>query len=111
MGTPVNQFFCCPRDFAPDQARSRQSPNCLLDVDEVNRLCRPDFVQFIGDNAQNAQEEEFHSSESSVSVTRPFFVLVGDHDITTTGMRRSCSGLVGGYQRGLALCGFLLSFG
>ena len=50
-------------------------------VDEVNRLIRPDFVQFIGDNVQHARECEFQLfRELTARLTCPHFSLVGDHD-------------------------------
>jgi Icc protein len=51
-------------------------------VDEINRLIRPDFVQFIGDNVQDATEGQFrlfNDLRSRLEV--PHFALVGDHDV------------------------------
>jgi 3',5'-cyclic-AMP phosphodiesterase len=51
-------------------------------VDEVNRLIRPDFVQFIGDNVQDATEDQFglfNDIRNRLEV--PHFSLVGDHDV------------------------------
>ncbi|MHC5540191.1 metallophosphoesterase family protein [Singulisphaera rosea] len=51
-------------------------------VDEVNDLVRPDFVQFIGDNVQNAKDAEFllfNRLRTSLGVHHE--VLVGDHDV------------------------------
>ncbi len=51
-------------------------------VDEVNESIRPDFVQFIGDNVQNATEAEFQLfAEVAERLRVPFHVLVGDHDV------------------------------
>jgi hypothetical protein len=51
-------------------------------VDEVNRLIRPDFVQFIGDNVQDATEAQFRLFDEIRSRLHcPHFALVGDHDV------------------------------
>jgi 3',5'-cyclic-AMP phosphodiesterase len=51
-------------------------------VDDVNTLIRPDFVQFIGDNVQDATEEQFHLfDEIRGRLAVPYFALIGDHDI------------------------------
>ncbi len=62
-------------------------------VDEVNDLIRPDFVQFIGDNVQDATEEQFRLFDSLRDrLEVPHFALVGDHDVkgdpSATGFRR-----------------------
>lgn len=51
-------------------------------VDQVNTLIRPDFVQFIGDNVQDATEDQFllfNELRSRLEV--PHFALAGDHDV------------------------------
>ncbi len=51
-------------------------------VDEINRLVRPDFVQFIGDNVQDATEAQFRLfDELRGRLSVPHFALVGDHDV------------------------------
>lgn len=51
-------------------------------VDEVNGLIRPDFVQFIGDNVQDASEAQFCLfDELRGRLAVPHFALVGDHDV------------------------------
>lgn len=51
-------------------------------IDEINTLIQPDFVQFIGDNVQDATEEQFRLfSEIRGRLKVPHFALVGDHDI------------------------------
>ena len=48
-------------------------------IDEVNKLIRPDFVQFIGDNVQDATEAQFRLFDEIRSrLDVPGFVLVGD---------------------------------
>jgi 3',5'-cyclic-AMP phosphodiesterase len=51
-------------------------------VSEVNDLIRPDFVQFIGDNVQDASEAQFrlfNDLRDRLQVAQ--FALVGDHDV------------------------------
>lgn len=51
-------------------------------VDEIDRLIRPDFVQFIGDNVQDATEPQFRLfDELRGRLAVPHFALVGDHDV------------------------------
>ncbi len=51
-------------------------------VDQANALIQPDFVQFIGDNVQNARESEFDLFDTiRARLLRPHFALVGDHDV------------------------------
>ena len=51
-------------------------------VEEVNTLVRPDFVQFIGDNVQDATEQQFRLfDELRDRLVVPHFALVGDHDV------------------------------
>lgn len=62
-------------------------------VDDVNSLIHPDFVQFIGDNVQDATEDQFQLFDQIRGrLDVPHFALVGDHDIKNdpgaTGFRR-----------------------
>jgi 3',5'-cyclic-AMP phosphodiesterase len=51
-------------------------------VDEINRVVRPDFVQFIGDNVQDATEAQFRLfDELRGRLSVPHLALVGDHDV------------------------------
>ncbi len=51
-------------------------------VEELNNLIRPDFVQFIGDNVQDATEGQFRIfNEIREQLRAPHYALVGDHDI------------------------------
>ncbi len=51
-------------------------------VDQVNDLVRPDFVQFIGDNVQDAQEDQFRLfAELAARLRVPWYAVVGDHDV------------------------------
>jgi 3',5'-cyclic-AMP phosphodiesterase len=62
-------------------------------VEEATNLIRPDFVQFIGDNAQDATDAQFRLfSDLTKRLNCPWFALVGDHDIKgdphATGFRK-----------------------
>jgi Icc protein len=51
-------------------------------IGEANGLIRPDFVQFMGDNVQDATEDQFRLfDELRGSLGVPHFALVGDHDV------------------------------
>jgi hypothetical protein len=51
-------------------------------VAEVDRLIRPDFVQFIGDNVQDAAEAQFRLfDELRGRLSVPHYAMVGDHDV------------------------------
>lgn len=51
-------------------------------VREVNTIVRPDFVQFIGDNVQDATPEQFRLfNELRSRLDPPNYALVGDHDV------------------------------
>jgi Icc protein len=51
-------------------------------IDEVNHLIRPDFVQFIGDNVQDATDDQFRLFlELAGRLESPHYALVGDHDV------------------------------
>ncbi len=77
-------------------------------IEEVNGLVRPDFVQFIGDNVQDATESQFRLfDELRYHLAVPHRVLVGDHDIKddpeAEGFRRHVGKLyqansLGGYR-------------
>jgi 3',5'-cyclic-AMP phosphodiesterase len=76
-------------------------------VDEVNRLIRPDFVQFIGDNVQDATAEQFllfNEIRSRLHV--PHFVLVGDHDVHDDPEARGFRRFVGETHGATSLRGF-----
>ncbi len=51
-------------------------------VGEANGLIRPDFVQFIGDNVQDATEAQFRLFDDLRGGLKvPHYALVGDHDV------------------------------
>src|SRR6266404_337736 len=54
----------------------------LCVIRDANELVQPDFVQFIGDNVQDATTEQFRLFEEIADLlTVPHFVLVGAHDV------------------------------
>lgn len=74
--------FAIPGDLHLTEPGIENHRVALWMVDEVNDYVRPDFVQFIGDNVQNAAEEEFALFNQVAERLRvPFHVLVGDHDV------------------------------
>jgi Icc protein len=74
--------FVVPGDLHLTKPGLDNHKAALWMVDDVNNLIRPDFVQFIGDNVQNAREEEFQLfREIRDRLLVPSDVLVGDHDV------------------------------
>ena len=71
-----------PETFTSRSRASITSRSAHQVVDDVNTLIRPDFVQFIGDNVQDATEEQFQLFDQIRGrLDVPHFALVGDHDI------------------------------
>ncbi len=51
-------------------------------MEDVNRLIRPDFVQFIGDNVQDATEAQFRLFDDiRRRLEVPHLAMIGDHDV------------------------------
>ena len=76
-------------------------------VDEVNRQIRPDFVQFIGDNVQDATDAQFELfGELCRRLTVPWFALVGDHDAQHDPLAGRFHAHVADPVGSLSLCGF-----
>lgn len=51
-------------------------------VEQANELIKPDFVQFIGDNVQDATAEQFELfGRLTDRLNCEWFALVGDHDV------------------------------
>jgi predicted phosphodiesterase len=73
--------FVVPGDLHLTEPGLNNHQVALWMVDEVNRLIQPDFVQFIGDNVQDATDAQFDLfGELCRRLTVPWFALVGDHD-------------------------------
>ena len=74
--------FVVPGDLHLTEAGLDNHLAALRVVEEVNELIRPDFVQFIGDNVQDATEAQFQLFDDLRSrLVPPHFALVGDHDV------------------------------
>jgi Icc protein len=80
MNEPL--LFVVPGDLHLTEAGKENHLAALWMVDEMNDYVRPDFVQFIGDNVQNAAEDEFALfNDVARRLQIPYHVLVGDHDV------------------------------
>jgi len=76
-------------------------------VDDVNGLIRPDFVQFIGDNVQDATDEQFHLFNAlRARLEVPHFTLVGDHDVKDDPIAAGFRRHVGAPYGAISLRGF-----
>lgn len=74
--------FVVPGDLHLTRPGLDNHRTALWMVEQVNTVIRPDFVQFIGDNAQNAHEEEFQLFRDVRDCLQvPSHALVGDHDV------------------------------
>jgi Icc protein len=74
--------FVVPGDLHLTEPGLENHRVALWMVGEVNDLVRPDFVQFIGDNVQDATEGQFHIFDDlRTRLTVPHHALVGDHDV------------------------------
>ncbi len=74
--------FVVPGDLHLTEAGLENHRVALWMVGEVNDLVRPDFVLFIGDNVQDATEDQFHIFDDlRARLTVPHHALVGDHDV------------------------------
>lgn len=74
--------FVVPGDLHLTEPGRDNHRTALWMVDEVNDLIRPDFVQFIGDNAQHAAADEYRLFRDLTDRLRvPWHALVGDHDV------------------------------
>jgi 3',5'-cyclic-AMP phosphodiesterase len=70
-----------PGDLHLTEPRLPNHAAALWAVNEINDLIRPDFVQFIGDNVQDATAEQFALfNDLRGRLTVPWYALVGDHD-------------------------------
>ncbi len=83
MPTSRDPIVCVvPGDLHLTEAGLENHRTALWMVNEVNRLVRPDFVQFIGDNVQDAASDQFQLFRSLYKQLQvPWFALVGDHDV------------------------------
>jgi hypothetical protein len=92
--------FVVPGDLHLTEPGLENHRVALRMVGEVNELIRPDFVQFIGDNVQDATEGQFRIFDDLRGrLEVPHFALVGDHDVkgdpSAAGFRRHVGELYG----------------
>ncbi len=74
--------FVVPGDLHLTEAGLDNHDVALRAIEEINTLIRPDFVQFIGDNVQDATEDQFRLFDDlRQRLYCPHFALVGDHDV------------------------------
>ena len=85
--------FVVPGDLHLTEPGLENHRVALWMVGEVNDLIRPDFVQFIGDNVQDATEEQFRLFDDLRGrLDGPAFALVGDHDVKGDPEARASAG-------------------
>lgn len=78
---PETVTFVWPGDLHLETADRDNYRAAAWMVEEVNRLIRPDFVQFAGDNVQHATAEQFALFLGLCGRLQvPHYPLVGDHD-------------------------------
>jgi 3',5'-cyclic-AMP phosphodiesterase len=74
--------FVVPGDLHLTTRGRENYEAALCVIRDANELIDPDFVQFIGDNVQDAKDEQFQLFKELTDLLEvPHFVLVGDHDI------------------------------
>jgi len=99
--------FVVPGDLHLTKPDLENHRTALWMVDEVNGLVRPDFVQFIGDNAQHAADEEYRLFRDVADRLRvPWYAIVGDHDVHGDPEARGFRARVGETVGALSLRGF-----
>jgi 3',5'-cyclic-AMP phosphodiesterase len=75
-------IFVVPGDLHLTEAGLDNHRAAIRLIDRINNQIRPDFVQFIGDNVQDATEDQFRLFEDLRDrLDVPHFALVGDHDV------------------------------
>jgi predicted phosphodiesterase len=74
--------FVVPGDLHLTEAGLDNHRAAIRVIDEINGLIRPDLVQFIGDNVQDATEAQFRLFDDlRARLDVPHHALVGDHDV------------------------------
>ncbi len=105
MSPPVTVVV--PGDLHLTEPERPNHRTALWVVDQVNTLVRPDFVQFIGDNVQDARPEQFRLfRDLTARLQVPWFALVGDHDAQGDVRAGRFREAVGDPTGGLTLRGF-----
>lgn len=99
--------FVVPGDLHLTEAGLENHRVARWMVEEVNDLVRPDFALFIGDNVQDATEEQFRIFDAvRTRLTVPHYVLVGDHDVKDDPEARGFRAHVGETFGAFSLSGF-----
>ena len=99
--------FVVPGDLHLTEAGLDNHLVAIRTVDEVNNLIRPDFVQFIGDNVQDATEKQFRLFDDlRQRLGCPHFALVGDHDVKSDPGAKGFRSHVGELYGSTSLRGF-----
>lgn len=76
-------------------------------VEEANTFVRPDFVQFIGDNVQDATDDQFRLfRDLAHRLDRSWYALVGDHEVKGDPLATTYRQWVGEPHGSLRLQGF-----
>lgn len=99
--------FVVPGDLHLTEPGLENHRVALWMVGEVNDLIRPDFVQFIGDNVQDATDDQFrlfNDLRARLSVSH--HALVGDHDIKDDLEARGFRAHVGDTHGSFSIRGF-----
>ncbi len=79
---PEPVVIALPGDLHLTDAGRENHRIAALVVAQINELVCPDFVQFVGDNVQDATDAQFRLFTSVTRALRvPWFALVGDHDV------------------------------
>ncbi len=99
--------FVVPGDLHLTEAGLDNHRAALRVVDEMNHLIRPDFVQFIGDNVQDATVAQFRLFDDlRARLEVPHHALVGDHDVKDDPDARLFRSHLGDTYSSTALNGF-----
>ena len=78
--TPV--VVMIPGDLHLTEPGLSNHTTAIWAVEEANSFIRPDFVQFIGDNVQDATDDQFRLFDDlTIRLDCPWYALVGDHDV------------------------------
>jgi hypothetical protein len=96
-----------PGDLHLTEAGLSNHKTAIWAVEQANDFIRPDFVQFIGDNVQDATDEQFDLFRALAGMINcPWHALVGDHDAQGDPLASAFRDRVGDPYGSLRLHGF-----
>ncbi|HWY87729.1 MAG TPA: metallophosphoesterase, partial [Gemmataceae bacterium] len=96
-----------PGDLHLTEAGLPNHKTAIWAVEQANDFIRPDFVQFIGDNVQDATDEQFDLfRDLTRKLNCPWQALVGDHDAQGDPLASAFRDRVGDPYGSLRLHGF-----